>query len=111
MYHVERFLMHRSVRTHVAQMHKKTLSWLQLLSRLMQCSEVVELLTQKCTTCMVLHLLQVQPFLELFDTELPFNRVPMHDKVQELAAGRLSTGMPGSLLNSYPLSQLHPASW
>ena len=49
--------------------------------------------------------------LELFDTELPFNRVPMHDKVQELAAGSLSTGMPGSLLNSHPLSQLHPSSW
>ena len=55
--------------------------------------------------------LQVQPLVELFDTELPFNRVPMHDKVQELAAGRLATGLPGSLLNSQPLAELHPASW
>ncbi|KAL3150524.1 hypothetical protein ABBQ32_000341 [Trebouxia sp. C0010 RCD-2024] len=54
---------------------------------------------------------QVQPLLELFDTELPFNRVPMHDKVQELAASRLANGMPGSILNSQPLSELHPASW
>ncbi|KAA6423174.1 MAG: hypothetical protein FRX49_07161 [Trebouxia sp. A1-2] len=54
---------------------------------------------------------QVQPLIELFDTELPFNRVPMHDKVQELAAGRLSCGLPGGLLNSQPLAELHPASW
>ncbi|KAL0053045.1 hypothetical protein WJX82_000107 [Trebouxia sp. C0006] len=54
---------------------------------------------------------QVQPLFELFDTELPFNRVPMHDKVQELAAGRLACGLPGSLLNSQPLAELHPASW
>ena len=55
--------------------------------------------------------MQVQPLLEVFDTELPFNRVPMHDKVQELAAGRLATDMPGSLLNDHLLSELHPASW
>jgi hypothetical protein len=55
--------------------------------------------------------LQVQPLIELFDTELPFNRVPMHDKVQELAAGRLACGLPGSPLNSQPLAELHPASW
>ena len=56
-------------------------------------------------------MLQVQPLIELFDTELPFNRVPMHDKVQELAAGRLACGLPGSLLNSQLLAELHPASW
>ena len=52
--------------------------------------------------------LQAQPLLELFDTELPFNRVPLYDKIEELAAERVP---PGSLLHSQPLSELHPASW
>lgn len=55
--------------------------------------------------------MQAQPLLELFDTELPFNRVPMYNKLEELAAERRSAGAPGSLLHSQPLSELHPASW
>ena len=54
---------------------------------------------------------QAQPLIEHFDIELPFNREPMHDKVQELAADRLSSGCPGRLLNEQLLAELHPASW
>ncbi len=65
----------------------------------------------KCLCDPVFVSVQVQPLIELFDTELPFNRAPMHDKVQELAGSRLAGGLPGNALNSQPLAELHPASW
>ncbi|KAK9828497.1 hypothetical protein WJX72_000379 [[Myrmecia] bisecta] len=53
----------------------------------------------------------LRPLAELFATELPFNRVPLYDKVLQLAKGPCADGLPGRLLLDARLCDLHPASW
>ena len=65
---------------------------------------VTPLLTAPCAR-------QVRPLCELFDTELPFNRAPLHEKIMDMASGKLCGGLPGHLLLDQRLADLHPASW
>ena len=48
---------------------------------------------------------------EVFEAAKPYERPPLTQRIEQLAAEPCMDGQPGSLLKDLPLQQLHPASW
>ena len=48
---------------------------------------------------------------EVFEAAKPYERPPLTQRIEQLAAESCTDGQPGSLLKDLPLQQLHPASW